>query len=262
METHDTKTPGKVCTICHNQRLVVVVFLYLVFLGHFRGNWGWLTNSKMQTQGLVKTPCHQDAGYFRLLKEKLNVWNLRIIQPTHMYILCSLLSVYLSSLAGGRVSFNVGNDSPTLTGAKVTFTIDLEFPHNQKVQPNGEVVWAEDCIVNGNTPCTHYTLYFYSFHFSYTSVTEVTVSFSSSLHPEIYQHWTDHYYIWYRYSWFSEYKSYLFWWSPFFYHHHQVNSVGFEWNVSTTIEWIVMWFSMHIQGTQRMKSKVIPWLFL
>uniref|UniRef100_A0A3Q1JQZ4 Uncharacterized protein n=1 Tax=Anabas testudineus TaxID=64144 RepID=A0A3Q1JQZ4_ANATE len=51
----------------------------------------------------------------------------------------------------GRVSFNVGNDSPTLTGAKVTFTIDLEFPHNQKVQPNGEVVWTEDCIVNGNT---------------------------------------------------------------------------------------------------------------
>lgn len=54
-----------------------------------------------------------------------------------------------ASVTGGRVSFNVGNDSPTLTGAKVTFTIDLEFPHNQKVQPNGEVVWAEDCIVNG-----------------------------------------------------------------------------------------------------------------
>lgn len=58
---------------------------------------------------------------------------------------------------GGKVTFNVGNDSPTLTGAKVTFTIDLEFPHNQKVQPNGDVVWAEDCIVNGNTPCTTHT---------------------------------------------------------------------------------------------------------
>uniref|UniRef100_A0A8P4JY97 Premelanosome protein b n=1 Tax=Dicentrarchus labrax TaxID=13489 RepID=A0A8P4JY97_DICLA len=45
--------------------------------------------------------------------------------------------------------FNVGNDSPTLTAAKVTFTIDLEFPHNQKVQPDGDVVWAEDCVVNG-----------------------------------------------------------------------------------------------------------------
>ncbi|KAM9856067.1 premelanosome protein b [Aulostomus maculatus] len=56
---------------------------------------------------------------------------------------------YRDSWRGGRVTFNVANDSPTLTGAKVTFTIDLEFPHNQKVQPDGDVVWAEDCIVNG-----------------------------------------------------------------------------------------------------------------
>ncbi|XP_008294341.1 premelanosome protein b [Stegastes partitus] len=56
---------------------------------------------------------------------------------------------YRDSWKGGRVIFNVGNDSPTLTGARVTFTIDLEFPHNQKVQPDGDVVWAEDCIVNG-----------------------------------------------------------------------------------------------------------------
>ncbi|KAJ3585876.1 hypothetical protein NHX12_012284 [Muraenolepis orangiensis] len=56
---------------------------------------------------------------------------------------------YKHSWKGGRVTFNVGNDAPTLTGAKVTFTIDLEFPHGQKVQPNGEVVWSEDCIVNG-----------------------------------------------------------------------------------------------------------------
>ncbi|KAA8591471.1 hypothetical protein FQN60_002414 [Etheostoma spectabile] len=55
---------------------------------------------------------------------------------------------YKDSWKGGRVTFNVGNDSPTLTAAKVTFTIDLEFPHNQKVQPNGDVVWAEDCMVN------------------------------------------------------------------------------------------------------------------
>ncbi|KAM4737069.1 premelanosome protein b [Anableps anableps] len=56
---------------------------------------------------------------------------------------------YQDSWKGGRVIFNVGNDSPTLTGAKVTFTIDLEFPHNQKVLPDGSVVWAEDCVVNG-----------------------------------------------------------------------------------------------------------------
>ncbi|XP_021175532.2 premelanosome protein b [Fundulus heteroclitus] len=56
---------------------------------------------------------------------------------------------YQESWRGGRVIFNVGNDSPTLTGAKVTFTIDLEFPHNQQVLPGGNVVWAEDCVVNG-----------------------------------------------------------------------------------------------------------------
>lgn len=54
---------------------------------------------------------------------------------------------------GGKVTFNVGNDSPTLTGARVTFTIDLQFPHKQKVLPDGDVVWAEDCVINGNA-CT------------------------------------------------------------------------------------------------------------
>lgn len=54
---------------------------------------------------------------------------------------------------GGKVTFNVGNDSPTLTGAGVTFTIDLQFPRNQKVLPDGDVVWAEDCVINGNA-CT------------------------------------------------------------------------------------------------------------
>eukprot|EP00066_Takifugu_rubripes_P028086 XP_011617352.1 PREDICTED: melanocyte protein PMEL-like [Takifugu rubripes] len=58
---------------------------------------------------------------------------------------------YKDSWKGGRVIFNVANDSPTLTGAKVTFTISLEFPHNQKVLPNGDVVWAEDCVLNGTT---------------------------------------------------------------------------------------------------------------
>ncbi|XP_038165387.1 premelanosome protein b [Cyprinodon tularosa] len=56
---------------------------------------------------------------------------------------------YQDCWKGGKVTFNVGNDSPTLTGAKVTFTIDLQFPHSQKVLPGGEVVWAEDCVVNG-----------------------------------------------------------------------------------------------------------------
>lgn len=85
-----------------------------------------------------------------LTRKIIDTFELRIIQlilrtSTH----CSVFSCLLCP--GGRVTFNVGNDSPTLTGAKVTFTIDLEFPHNQKVQPNGDVVWAEDCVVDGNT---------------------------------------------------------------------------------------------------------------
>uniref|UniRef100_A0A7N9AMZ6 Premelanosome protein b n=1 Tax=Mastacembelus armatus TaxID=205130 RepID=A0A7N9AMZ6_9TELE len=71
-----------------------------------------------------------------------------IITSKGLIHLTALHALFVFLATGGKVSFNVGNDSPTLTGAKVTFTIDLEFPHNQKVQPNGEVVWAEDCIVN------------------------------------------------------------------------------------------------------------------
>ncbi|KAK7909607.1 hypothetical protein WMY93_014291 [Mugilogobius chulae] len=51
---------------------------------------------------------------------------------------------------GGKVTFNVENDSPTLTGAKVTFTIELQFPHGQRVlPPGGDVVWAQDGEHNG-----------------------------------------------------------------------------------------------------------------
>ncbi|XP_077464096.1 premelanosome protein b [Stigmatopora argus] len=65
-------------------------------------------------------------------------------------VLLSLLLVASHTVAtGGKVTFNVANDSPTLTGAKVTFTIDLEFPHTQKVHADGDVVWAQDCVVNG-----------------------------------------------------------------------------------------------------------------
>ncbi|XP_010879474.2 premelanosome protein a [Esox lucius] len=50
---------------------------------------------------------------------------------------------------GGEVTFTVKNDAPTLTGAKATFTIDLHFPSNQTVLPDGQVVWARNCTVNG-----------------------------------------------------------------------------------------------------------------
>ncbi|XP_052450505.1 melanocyte protein PMEL-like [Carassius gibelio] len=56
---------------------------------------------------------------------------------------------YKNSWTGGQLSFDVGNDAPTLTGAKITFTIDIVFPHNQKVLPDGQVVWAKNCTING-----------------------------------------------------------------------------------------------------------------
>ncbi len=55
--------------------------------------------------------------------------------------------MYIST--GGQLKFDVGNDAPTLTGAKITFTIGIVFPHNQKVLPDGQVVWAKNCTING-----------------------------------------------------------------------------------------------------------------
>lgn len=54
-----------------------------------------------------------------------------------------------NSWKGGKVTFNVDNDSPTLTGASVTFNIELEFPHTQRALPGGEVVWTHDGTHNG-----------------------------------------------------------------------------------------------------------------
>ncbi|NP_001029090.2 premelanosome protein b precursor [Danio rerio] len=56
---------------------------------------------------------------------------------------------YKTSWMGGQLKFDVGNDAPTLTGAKISFTIDIVFPHNQKVLPDGQVVWAKNCTING-----------------------------------------------------------------------------------------------------------------
>ncbi|XP_036067780.1 premelanosome protein a [Oryzias melastigma] len=50
---------------------------------------------------------------------------------------------------GGEVSFDLKNDAPTLTGAKATFTINLNFPPNQTTLPDGQVVWARNCTVEG-----------------------------------------------------------------------------------------------------------------
>ncbi|XP_026162875.1 premelanosome protein a isoform X2 [Mastacembelus armatus] len=50
---------------------------------------------------------------------------------------------------GGEITFDLKNDAPTLTGARATFTINLNFPQNQTVRPDGQVVWARNCTVNG-----------------------------------------------------------------------------------------------------------------
>ncbi|KAK3519221.1 hypothetical protein QTP70_022215, partial [Hemibagrus guttatus] len=49
----------------------------------------------------------------------------------------------------GELKFDVRNDAPTLTGANITFTIDIILPDSQLVLPNGEVVWRKNCFVNG-----------------------------------------------------------------------------------------------------------------
>ncbi|XP_069571323.1 premelanosome protein a [Brachyistius frenatus] len=51
--------------------------------------------------------------------------------------------------SGGEVTFNLKNDAPTLTGARATFTIQLNFPPNQTVLPDGQVVWSRNCTVDG-----------------------------------------------------------------------------------------------------------------
>lgn len=54
-----------------------------------------------------------------------------------------------SLIPGGEVTFNLKNDGPTLTGARATFAINLNFPPNQTVLSDGEVVWTQNCTING-----------------------------------------------------------------------------------------------------------------
>ncbi|XP_042359416.1 premelanosome protein a [Plectropomus leopardus] len=50
---------------------------------------------------------------------------------------------------GGEVTFDLKSDAPTLTGAKATFNINLNFPPNQTTLTDGQVVWAQNCTING-----------------------------------------------------------------------------------------------------------------
>ncbi|XP_067443750.1 premelanosome protein a [Thunnus thynnus] len=51
--------------------------------------------------------------------------------------------------SGGEVTFDLKNDAPTLTGARATFNINLNFPPNQTVLADGQVVWARNCTIDG-----------------------------------------------------------------------------------------------------------------
>ncbi|XP_030623537.1 premelanosome protein b [Chanos chanos] len=86
--------------------------------------------------------------YYRVINPWLSHLRDGIQKPT---TIPNNLSI-VSGLTGDHVKFDVGNDAPTLTGAKITFTIEIIFPTNQVVLPDGQVVWAEDCTING----THY----------------------------------------------------------------------------------------------------------
>ncbi|XP_067287593.1 premelanosome protein a [Pseudorasbora parva] len=66
---------------------------------------------------------------------------------------------YRDCWKGGEVTFEVRNDSPTLTGAKATFNIDVGFPQNQTVLPDGQVVWARNCTINGTSYTMGQTVY-------------------------------------------------------------------------------------------------------
>nr|XP_030722547.1 melanocyte protein PMEL isoform X3 [Globicephala melas] len=51
---------------------------------------------------------------------------------------------------GGQVSLKVSNDGPTLRGANASFSIALHFPESQKVLSDGQVIWANNTIINGS----------------------------------------------------------------------------------------------------------------
>nr|XP_019597909.1 PREDICTED: melanocyte protein PMEL [Rhinolophus sinicus] len=51
---------------------------------------------------------------------------------------------------GGPVALKVSNDGPTLVGANASFSITLHFPESQQVLPDGQVIWANDTVINGS----------------------------------------------------------------------------------------------------------------
>ncbi|KAG7477419.1 hypothetical protein MATL_G00069460 [Megalops atlanticus] len=93
---------------------------------------------------LVLTAFSAEASRPRTQFTRYRSWNLRMYPVWN-----DGDSRYRDCWRGGEVTFDVRNDAPTLTGAKATFSIDLRFPQNQTVLPDGQVVWAQNCTING-----------------------------------------------------------------------------------------------------------------
>uniref|UniRef100_A0A671ECM4 Premelanosome protein n=1 Tax=Rhinolophus ferrumequinum TaxID=59479 RepID=A0A671ECM4_RHIFE len=66
----------------------------------------------------------------------------------HVAVMGALLAV--GTTEGGPVALKVSNDGPTLVGANASFSITLHFPESQKVLPDGQVIWANDTVINGS----------------------------------------------------------------------------------------------------------------
>jgi len=93
------------------------------------------------------------SGNYSLLLFTLLVFFVRrnVIPATTFLLKCVCKSKMFCFflVIGGEVTFKVRSDSPTLTGAKATFNIDVGFPQNQTTLSDGQVVWARNCTING-----------------------------------------------------------------------------------------------------------------
>lgn len=49
-------------------------------------------------------------------------------------------------LPAGKPKVRLTSDSPALNGSCVSFTAKLEYPPCQKENPDGDLVWDEDCV--------------------------------------------------------------------------------------------------------------------
>ncbi|KAG8452450.1 hypothetical protein GDO86_004297 [Hymenochirus boettgeri] len=70
-------------------------------------------------------------------------WNSRLYPRWQDY-----KNQWKDSWKGGEVTFDLVNDAPTMSGALITFYINLKFPQYQSMLPNGQVIWNQDNILD------------------------------------------------------------------------------------------------------------------